>query len=419
MKKFMMMALMAAAATTAFAQDALVKEAKKLIGKGEFDAAVEKLAPALTSSETLDKAAAWNTQVDATYGKFNAIQTKDMENKVKQIVEPYDTVGMNRAALAAIKAAMKCDEFDRQPNEKGKVKMRFRKANQDRLINTRLALINAGLAEYNHKNLQGALDCWSLYIDCPSDPFFEGCEAVTDVTKDQYRSEIAYYAGLVAYQMKDHVNAVKYATLAAQDPSKASEANEIMLFSKKETLKNKADSLEYLGMLKNLHKENPSEERYFNLLMEYYSRANDLNAMKAWAEEEIAIDPTNKMAWALKGEVEMNNRQWDEAVESYKKSIEIDPTFVQVVFNAGVCLNSKAIDLKDQLADKNTGNLTKANADKVKEILSEALQYLERARELDPDCEKVKWAYPLYQIYYAIGDKAKSDEMEKLVNAGR
>ena len=74
--------------------------------------------------------------------------------------------------------------------------------------------------------------------------------------------------------------------------------------------------------------------------------------------------------------------------------------------------------LKDQLADKNTGGLTKANADKVKAILHDARQYLEQAKELDPDREKVNWAYPLYQIYYTIGDKAKSDEMEKLVNAG-
>jgi tetratricopeptide (TPR) repeat protein len=113
----------------------------------------------------------------------------------------------------------------------------------------------------------------------------------------------------------------------------------------------------------------------------------------------------------------MNDREWDAAVESYKKAIEIDPTFVQCLFNAGVCLNSKAIDLKDQLADKKTGGLTKENAEKVKAILAESLTFMERAKELDPDREKVNWAYPLYQIYYSLGDKEKSDEMEKLVNS--
>ena len=418
MKKVMMMALMAAAATTAFAQETVVKEAKKVLAKGDFDAAAQMLAPALTSSETVDKAAAWNLMTHIQYGKYSAIQNEYMQNQVNQKNAPFDTLGMNNACYEALKAAIECDKLDKEPNDKGKVKIRFRQANQQRMQNVRLNLINAGLFDYNHKNLDGALAKWALYLDSPAEELFTGLAAVSDVAQDQYRSEIAYYAGLVAYQKKDYPTAEKYATIAAQDPKKASEANEIMLFSKKETMKTKEDSLAYVDMVKNLHKQNPEEERYFNLLMEYYTRSDDQKAMAAWAEEETSINPENKMAWALTGQVHMNAREWDAAVEAYKKAIEIDPAFIQCVFNAGVCLNGKAIDLKDQLADKNTGGLTKANADKVKAILHDARQYLEQAKELDPDREKVNWAYPLYQIYYSIGDKAKSDEMEKLVNAG-
>ena len=414
----MMMALMAAAATTAFAQETVVKEAKKLLSKKDFDAAAQMLAPALTSSETLDKAAAWNLMTDIQFEKYSAIQNENIQNQMNQKAVPFDTLGMNTACYEALKAAIECDKYDVQPNDKGKVKIRFRQANQQRMQNVRLNLINAGLFDYNHKNLDGALAKWALYLDSPAEELFTGLAAVSDVAQDQYRSEIAYYAGLVAYQKKDYPTAEKYATIAAQDPKKASEANEIMLFSKKETMKTKEDSLAYVDMVKNLHKQNPEEERYFNLLMEYYTRSDDQKAMAAWAEEETSINPENKMAWALTGQVHMNAREWDAAVEAYKKAIEIDPAFIQCVFNAGVCLNGKAIDLKDQLADKNTGGLTKANADKVKAILHDARQYLEQAKELDPDREKVNWAYPLYQIYYTIGDKAKSDEMEKLVNAG-
>jgi len=405
------MALMAAAATTAFAQDDLVKEAKSLCGKGEFDKAAEVLAPALTSAATTDKAKAWNQMVDIQYGKFTAIQTTDMENKVKQIQAPYDTLGMHKACAESFIAALKCDEFDRQPNEKGKVKIKFRQPNQQRLQNVRLALINAGLYEYNHKNLDAAFKDWSLYLESSKDPFFEG----VDLSKDQYRSEIAYYAALVAYQKKDYANAEKYAHMAAEDPAKANEANEILLFSKKENCKTAADSLEYVNKVKELHKANPSEERYFNLLMEYYTRANDMKGMADWVAEEEAIDPNNKMVWALKGEIQMNDRKWDEAVASYKKALEIDPDFVQCIFNAGVCLNSKAIDLKDQLADKRTGGLTAANAKKVKDVLTEAQSFVEKTKELDPDQEKVKWAYALYQIYYSLKDP-RAAEMEKMIN---
>lgn len=410
MKKTMMMAMMAVAATSAFAQDALVKEAKKHLSKSEFDQAAQVLAPALTSAETLDKAAAWNLQCEIMQTKFATIQEASIKSNVDH--QAYDTVGMHRAAVAAMEAALKCDEFDRQPNEKGKVKIRFRTANQQKMQNTRLALINAGLYEYNHKNMDAAFADWSLYLNSAQDEFFTGI----DMTKDPYRSEIAYYAGLVAYQKHDYVNAEKYATMAAEDPAKAGEANEIMLFSKKENLKTKEDSVSYVAMLKDLHAKEPSEQRYFNLLMDYYTRANDLKALKAWAQEEIGINAENKMAWALVGEVQMNDREWDAAVESYKKAIELDPEFVQCVFNAGVCLSTKAIDLKDLLADKQTGKLTNANADKVKAILAEAKTFMERVQELDPGQSKVKWLYPLYQIYYNLGDSRAADLEKQLGN---
>lgn len=415
MKKMMMMAVMAVAATSAFAQDALVKEAAKQLAKGEFDEAIKTVTPATTSAETTDKAAAWNTLSEAYYQKFSKIQQQEMENRIKKQETVYDTLEFNKSIGAAIEAAIKCDEFDTQANDKGKVKVRFRKANQDRWTNAIINLINSGLYMYNQKMPEEALKHWTIYVDAPSLPLFEGVDFSKNPTYGQYRSEIAYYAGLVAYQKKDYPVAEKYARIAAEDPKKADEANEILLFSQKENCKTAEDSLAYVATLKNYHAEKPTEERYFNLLMDYYSRSGNKAAMKQWAEEEVQINAENKMAWALKGEVLMGEEKWDEAVECYKKAAEIDPSFIQCVFNAGVCLYSKAAALKEKLADKKTGGLTNANAEKVKAILRDALVYQERARELDPEQEKVKWAYPLYQIYYAIGNNAKASEMEKLL----
>ena len=407
-----MMAMMAAAASSAFAQDALVKDAKKLMSKGEFDQAATTLAPALTSSETIDKKGAWNLQSEIMYEKFSAIQKKQIESNATKAV--YDTLGLHLAAIEAWEAALKCDEFDQQPDEKGKVKLKYRAAAQTKYKQFGVALVQAGQYFYqNLKDNDNAFKAWSAYVDMKNTSIFAD---VKDFPVDPFFYDIAYYTAILAYQMHNYPEAVKYATITAKDEQKADEATEILIFSKKETMKTKEDSVAYVNMLKDLHKQKPEEERYFNLLMDYYTRAKNTAALKAWAEEEIALNAENKMAWALKGEVQMNDGLWDEAVESYKKAIEIDPEFVQCIFNAGVCLNSKAIALKDKYADKNTGKLTTDNANKIKAVLSDALLFMERAKELDPDSEKVKWAYPLYQIYYATGDKAKADEMEKLLN---
>lgn len=411
MKKLLIMAAAVVASASSFAQDDLVKDAQKLCDKGEFDEAVKVITPALTSDATTDKAAAWNTLNNIYFQKFSAIQQVKAESEIKKNNAPYDTLGLNRSIILAMEAAMKCDEFDRQPNAKGKVKIRFRKANQDRYQMGRLNLIQSGLSEYNQKNFDNAQKAWMMYIDSAEDPMFTG----VDLTKDEYRAEIAYFAGLVSYQKKDYANAVKYAKIAAQDSAKAADANEILLFSQKENCKTKEDSLAYVGTLKELHKQKPDEDKYFNLLMEYYSATGRQAERTKWLEEEITAAPNNKMAWALKGESEMNSQKWNEAVASYKKALEIDPNFIQVIFNVGVCLNSQAIELKDKLADKKTGGLTTENLNKVKAVLNQALTYMEKARELDPTREKVNWAYPLYQIYYSLGNKEKSAEMEKLL----
>ena len=411
MKKMFLMALMAAAATTAFAQDALVKQAAKLTSKGEYKQAEDLLKPALTSSETLDKAAAWFQLSDINYQHFNKIKTKVMEDQVMKKQEAYDTVGMHHSLIAAYEAALECDKYDMQPNAKGKVKPRFRAKNQERFKNLGGDMVNAGLYEYNHKNPQAAQKDWMHYLDMASTSLFS---EVNDMPKDAFRPDILYYAALVSYTQKDYVNAEKYAKEAAAIPEKANDANEILLFSQKENCKTAADSVNYMNTVKSLRKQYPKEDRYFNLLMDYFNKPGKEADKKAWVEEEMALDPQNKMVWAVKGETEMNAEQWDAAVESFKKAIEIDPQFVPCYFNIGVCLNSKARVLQDQLADKN-GTISKVNFEKVKAVLSESLGYLEKCQQLDPSRNTANWAYPLYQIYYSLGNKDKAAEMEKLL----
>lgn len=411
MKKIMMMALVALTASTAFAQNE-VKEAKKLMDKGQLEEALKVVEPAKNAATAEEKAAAWDMVSQIYWKKFSDIQQKELENKVKQTNEPFDTIGMHRAAAAALEAAMKCDEFDNMPNEKGKVKPKFRQKNAQIFQNGRLNVINGGQYEYNQKNYAEAMKDFGLYVDSKNSTLFTGI----DMSNDQYYNEIAYFASLSAYNAKDMPSVVKYAKIAAEDPSKAKEATEILVFAKKETIKTHADTLEYVDMLKEANAKFPDDSRYSAWIGDYYLNSASLADLQAWAESEIAKNPENKFAYTYKGEALRLNSKWDEAVECYKKAVEIDPTYVAAAYQAGVCLNSKAIELKDQLADKRTGMLTKENVEKVKNVLGEAKGYLEKVREQDPDREQVNWAYALYQVYYSLQEEDKVKELEPLIS---
>ena len=412
MKKMMMMALMAAVSMSVAAQEDVVKGAKKLLDKGNVAEAIQAVQPALTNGSNEEKAAAWNVLTQAQYKIFSDIQGKKLENQVKQTNEPVDEAAMNAAIVAAMKAALKCDEFDNMPNEKGKVKPKFRSENQKTFQNGRLQCINAGQFLYNKKDYPAAFEAFSLYVDSKESPLFTGL----DMSQDQYLHEVAYFASLAAYQAKDFPNVIKYAKIAAEDPAKAKDATEILVFSKKETMKTKQDTIEYIDMLKDASQKFPDDKRYSAWIGDYYLQSGSAEDLGKWADGEIAKDPNNKFAYTYKGESLRLQNKFDEAVECYKKAFEIDPTYVAAAYQAGVSLNSKAIELKDKLADKKTGMLTTENANKVKAILTDAKGYLEKVRELDPNHEQVNWVYALYQMYYSLGDQAKAAELEKMLN---
>jgi tetratricopeptide (TPR) repeat protein len=410
MKKIMMMAMMAAAVSVAFAQNE-VKEAKKFLDKGDIESAVKTVEPALNAGTNEDKAAAWNFLSEAYFKKFSDIQEAKLKEAVAQTGATIDEPAMHNAICSALEAALKCDEFDNMPNEKGKVKPRFREANAQKFQMGRLQCINAGQYLYNEKDYAGAFKAFALYVESGASPMFTGIDL-----KDEYKNEVAYFASLSAYQLKDYDNVIKYAKIAAENPDKAKDATEILVFSKRETMKTKEDTLEYVEMLKEASVKFPEDNRYSAWIGDYYLNSGDTNGLLQWADSEIAKNPGDKFGYTYKGEALRLSGKWDEAVECYKKAFEIDPTYIAAAYQAGVSLNSKAIELKDKLADKKTGMLTKENADKVKAVLADAKTYLEKVRELDPEREQVNWTYALYQLYYSLGDNAKASELEKLLN---
>ena len=127
MKKIMMMAMMVVASATAFAGDSDAFKALKKNLKGlafaEAEAQVKNSIDQLANAQ--EKAAAYNMLVDLAYDAFNKQSTIETENQLAkqmgQQEKPIDKELMAESAYNAICNAITCDQFDQQPNEKGKV----------------------------------------------------------------------------------------------------------------------------------------------------------------------------------------------------------------------------------------------------------------------------------------------------------
>ena len=394
MKKIIFTALVAAFATTSFAQD-IVKQMK---GQSYSDA-VSTLNSALSGLSAEQKAKGYNQLVEIGYPDASkAYETITLASMQKNKVE-FSTY---TAIVNALNDAVKCDEFDNQPNDKGKVAPKFRKKNADRLANFRSVLINAANETTDPDQ---KLSLANAYINSSESPLF------AEVLKngDQYIGYAQFFAAAAYYNKENWNKAAEYAEKALKFDDVKENAEQYLVSALTKNLKTKADTLAYLKKLNDIN-----ADKYMAQIASLYNQIGEKELSNKILNDAIAKDPNNKMAYAIKGENAMNAKDWDEAIKNFKKTVEIDPEFVAVWFNLGVCASSKGFDLNEQLSEN--GRLTPENDAKVKDALKEAMGYYEKVRSLDPNREKVSnWPYQLRMIYNALGETDKANEITKML----
>lgn len=406
MKKFMFIAALMLNVSAAFAGDS---DALKSIMKAKTYADAESLlknSMALLASPQ-EKAKAYNRLVDLSLEQFNAISTVMVANdaavKLNQgKVEPVDTVLLYNSAYNALANALECEKYDNMPDEKGRVKPKYSESNAARIANPRIHLVNAGQYAAGKNDNEGVLKYWGMFLDTESSTLLAKIDKSGEAN---YLGQVAYFTALYANQAKDYARAEKYCDIALKDPTQAQAAQNLKFAIAQHNLKTKEDSIRFIAQLKEEYTKDPSNEAVFGTLSTLYSNMNMNEELNSLIADKIARDPNNATAWAFKGQLEMNKNDWDNAINSFKKSAEIDGTNPTVLTYLGFCINSKAAAIENNRAAQ-------------KDMYKESMEYLERAKEIDPNRERANWAYPLFQCYYLVysANDPRTKEMESLLN---
>ena len=407
----MIAALMMLGTSAAFAGDS---EPLKAILKAKTYPEAEQLLKTnlgqLANSE--EKAKAYNHLTKLALEKFdkeNAIQAANMAAVVaKQPETPYDTLGFYEAAYNATMNGLECMKYDAQPNAKGAVKPKYTENLKMLIANTRMQLVTAGNHYAGLGDQDGVLKYWGTFLDSDDNPIF----AASKAQEAQFIGQVAYYSAQFANQAKQYERAEKYADIAMKDEAMREKAQTFKYAMAQRNLKTHEDSVKYVNTIKELYQREPDNEMAFGTLCNMYNELNMNAELKALIDDKLAKDPNNHTAWALKGQSLMNqnttadNTNWDECIEAFKKAIEIDGTNPVILTYLGYSINSKAAQVNGDRAAQ-------------KALYKEAMGYLERAKEIDPNRERANWAYPLYQCYYLVyaASDPRTLEMEKLLKS--
>lgn len=217
-----------------------------------------------------------------------------------------------------------------------------------------------------------------------------------------------------AYKKGFYNLAEYYADYAIKDSSIAEQAAKLKIGCMEHLMKNSADSAKFITAALELHKMDPKDPAFLKPIVDYYSFPGRSDKLESFINGEIHDNPTDKDIWALKGEIQMQKHQWDEAISTYQQTIKLDSSFVKAIYNLGICYSSKALDLKDSLQN-DRGKLNKDNMKRVLAEFENSKVYLEKASMMDPKCETVDWRRALYQAYYVLGEKKKARRVKSLL----
>ena len=411
MKKLTTLALAVVFSASAFAQD-VYKQISKI---KDYNEAYNLLKANLGSMSAEEKAKCYNALVDLAYDKVvkeqGTITENQMAEQFKTEVTPYDTIGLYNAVIQALENGVTCDEFDMQPNEKGKVKPKFRKSNSDRLYAIRYHLINAGIY-YQGKDEALSYKNLATYVDSSEYPLF----ADKDKSKDENLTQIAYYAARGAYFAKDYAKAEKYADIALNDTAMTKNAMQLKLAVMQSQLKTRQDTLNYVTKLKEIYAKDESNDIILSTICSMMLSLNDKAGIDQLIKAKLAKDPNNFTALTVQGQVYMGDKKWDEAAQVLTKASNIQPDNIAVISSIGNCYMYKAQDEVEK-ATANGGRLTPEAEKAIIGIYQQAIGYLEKAKDMDKTMEfKSYWAYSLYTCCYrALGpDDAKTKEAELL-----
>ena len=412
MKKLMMMAMMLVASATAFAGDS---DALKAILKAKDYAEAQSLISSSLAqlTDASEKARAYNKLVDLAYEKFQKEDNIRTTNMVMKKNDPVDVEGMVAAGKVALEAAMECDKYDQQPNDKGKVAIKFRQKNQDRLKALRLSILQQGIELANADKNKESFENFDIYLTSAKSAFYEGVEGVAK--NDPNLGVAAFYGGRAAYNLEKFDKAIEYFKIGVADTAKQIHdlSFDFLLYTMRNKQKTAADSAQYIKDMLELYQQYPDAEQIYSSLSDaYITQGMNAEVIKL-AEERMAKYPDSSLPHVYKAFLLMQDKKYDDAIAEFAKVKEDNsPVFLNSIFNSAVCKYNKASEFNEANSDIRTGRLKPADHDKFMNMLKDAQADFEKAKELDPEQKTVKWQYLLHNVYTLTGQKDKAAALE-------
>ena len=383
-------------ATVTMAQRKELSQARTYIKSGkDFDKA-EKLMTGLLEKDESNRT---NEKIYLTW--FQAV-TKQYEaaNEKLYLKQKYDTAAFFNLARRLYSIAETLDTLDAMPDEKGRVKLRYRKDHSELLDQLRPNLYFGGTYYLRRDDYPKAYDFFETYLQASDKPLFMDYDyRMTDARF----AEAAYWAEYAGYKMQDASRTLRYFDVAVQDTAKARYAMQYAC----EAYRWQENEEDYVKMLQRGFATYPGFSYFFPRLVDHYQAKQQPDSALYYANLALKTNPNNELFLLAKSVALLNLERYDECIQVSEQLIIRNDTLAEAYFSIATAKLNQILDL-----DKRSKG--KENRSKIRQLYMEARPYMEAYRKLAPD-EKRKWAPALYRIYLNLNMGKQFEEIDRVM----
>lgn len=286
------------------------------------------------------------------------------------------------------------------PNEKGKMPVKadeYKEIHQDALqqaASMRGQILTGACAIVN-SHPDGAMKLFDHYFETFDDPLFKDLNLnETDTLKE---SAYLYYGMAMknkAVTWEDTVKYLNWYEKVLDSPTYGTyTCVELM-----DTYKRHGD-MEKWEKYCRYAAEHYNDVQFPKLLVQEKVRQDKLDEAMKLCDEMGKLYPEEIYFVETKALMVFNDKKYREAIDIFKKLIEIDPTYARAWTSLGTCYY--------QIAMENKNNIPEC-----KKWLNEAIPCYKKSEECEPD-NPILWGNYLYRCYHALSDSANEKKYAK------
>ncbi|MBK0381845.1 tetratricopeptide repeat protein [Pedobacter sp. SD-b] len=390
MKKTILSLMMLSCFFVAFAQKSEINAAKQ--NYALYEVGLQTKSPMKKQLELL------NLAKESTDKAITNDKTKDnpelwaYRSIIYSSIAVTDTVNKENAEAAfktAQEAIAKAKELDTK-----KENTKYIESSEQNLA---IMMQNKGVAAFNKKDYKEAYKSFKFIADVkPQDSLFNMYTAIAANSAQMYDEAAKYYQKTIEVNPK---NPALYHELATIYLTKTDTANALKVIEE-----GRAKHPEFMTLI-------------YDELNIYINRGQAAQQISK-IENAISKDPKNKTLYFVAGIAYSANKDLAKAEESYKKALEIDPSYTDAIYNLAVIYINKGNDFINQANKLPNNKASEAKYNSLKKSfeteLANALPLLEKARELNP--KDVNVLTTLREVYIKLNKLDKAAEVKKALD---